>query len=413
MRLSKISRSLIVAIFVVVILFFGILDIKLIFQDHTTNGSIHTLFPKLSYVVTIFILTIIYVYIKDKLYKMKIKRNISMIYRYLYLISIILIARYVVIRQTIDNYSISFVIANLILTIIVSLIVKRIVFNISKSDILSVVTLISSAMYVNVIDDNTTFILSMIIILVNTLIILTMQLLIDELKQKGIKTKKYILLSILLGFEMNLSSILGINLFVWVLVLLVLLFITIDLDRTHINFPKFITNSLSNKNRDRLYKIERININKILISVIIAAIVMIVFYSISVLILSKVSVMQQIKELNNNFLFNDNNIDVIINKNRVINYSNCFISLSTTYYLSLVAYILFLEILSFFLRRKYDTKTTAIKTIFIIMFVFACMLDLNILYFQPLFNILLIIIAVINTSSLYLNREERVKMLVA
>ena len=413
MRLSKISRGLIVAIFVTIIVFFGILDIKLIFQNPSENIAIRSLFPKFSYIATIFILTIIYVYIKDKLYKKKIKRNISFVYRYIYLLSIILISKLVIIRHTIENYSFAFIIVNLILTIIISLVVKRIVFNISKSDILSVITLIASTMYINVIENRTTFVLSMIIILINSLVILTLQFLIDELKQKGIKTKKYIMLSILMGVEMGISTILGINLVVWLLVLFLLLFITIDLDTTHVNFPKFIINSVSNNNRDRLYKIERININKIIISIIISAIVMIIVYSSLVVLFEKISVGNYISNLNNNDILNKNDVNLTFSKSNIITYTKSFLSLSKSYYFSLVVYILIIEMLSFFLRRRYDTKTTVIKIIFIGMYVMTCVLNLNILYLQPLFNILLIIIAVINTSSLYLNREERIKMLVA
>ena len=83
MRLSRISRGLVVAIFVFIIVFLGISDIKIIFQNESNNVSTYSPITKLVYAFVIFALTIMYVYIKDKMYKMKIKRKISLLYRYI------------------------------------------------------------------------------------------------------------------------------------------------------------------------------------------------------------------------------------------------------------------------------------------------------------------------------------------
>lgn len=412
MRLSRISRGLIVAIFVLIIVFLGVLDIKLIFKGELEDIYKYSPFEKLIYAIIIFILTIIYVYIKDKFYKMKIKRKIALVYRYMYLISITIIARYIIIINTIKDLSSFAMVFNIVFTIITSIIVKKIVFNISKSDILSVIAVVAYSMNLNVIINKEILYTSIFITFIVTLIILVLQLLIDELKQKGIKTKKYVILSCLLGILMGISSLIGVNIMDWVIVLVSLVFITVNLDNTHIDFPKNFVNALSNKYKDKLYKIERVNINKILISILISVICIIVIYNIGQLILYKFTNID-ILRIFNNIEINSN----IPNSRNTINdfiiYSEAFLGLSSTYYLSIIAYILILELLSFFLRRRYDTKTTVIKLIFILLFITVYILKLNILYFQPLFNILLVIISIINTSSMYLNREERIKMLVA
>ena len=413
MKLSRISRGLVVAIFVLIIVFLGMLDVKLIFQNEINNTSSYSPVTKLIYAFIIFALTIIYIYIKDKFYKMKIKRKIALVYRYIYLITTIIAARYLILTSTVRDLSSFALVVNIIFTVIIAIIVKRIVFNISKSDILSVIAVVAYCMNLNVIPDTETISISMFITLIVTSISLILQLLIDELKQKGIKTKKYILFSCILGILMGISTLVGISIINWIVVLVLLLFVTVNLDNTHLDFPKSFVNSLSQKSKDRLYKLERININKILVSIVIAVICILLVYNIGQLVIYKFSDISVMEILNNKFNIESNPFSLKETISGIKEYSVSFLSLSTTYYLTLIVYILLLEILSFFLRRKYDTKTTVIKSIFIMLFITMCIFKLNIYYFQPLFNILLVIIAIINTSSMYLNREERIKLLVA
>ena len=407
MKLTRISRGLVVAIFVLIIVFLGIVDVKLIFKNEMNNTSTYSPVIKLIYTFIIFILAIIYIYRKDKFYKMKIKRKVAIVYRYIYLVTIMIVARYLILTTTVKKLSSFNLILNIIFTIIIAIIIKRIVFNISKSDILSVIAVVAYCMNLNVIYDIETLYISTFITFILALIILVLQLLIDELKQKGIKTKKYILFSFLI------SVLLGIHFINWLVVLILLLFVTVNLDNTHLDFPKAFINSLSQKSKDRLYKIERININKILVSIIISIICIIIIYNLGQIVLYKLSNIHIVEILNRNLniSYNVSNLKELLYLFK--DYTLSFVNLSTAYYLTIISYILLLEILSFFLRRKYDTKTTVIKSIFIMLFVTMTIFKLNILYFQPLFNVLLIIIAIINTSSIYLNREERIKMLVA
>ncbi|MEG2311009.1 MAG: hypothetical protein RSB76_03370, partial [Clostridia bacterium] len=99
--------------------------------------------------------------------------------------------------------------------------------------------------------------------------------------------------------------------------------------------------------------------------------------------------------------------------NNIINCAKCFVSFSSTYYMIIFIYIVFMEILSVMLHRRYDTKSTILKLSFVLLFMLISNFSLNLLYFQPMLTILLILIAIVDTSNIYLNREERIKMLVA
>ena len=72
-----------------------------------------------------------------------------------------------------------------------------------------------------------------------------------------------------------------------------------------------------------------------------------------------------------------------------------------------------MEVLSVILHRKYDTKSTVIKLMFILLIGLATMFKLNIVYFQPVLTMLLNIICIVNTTNIYYNREERIKMIEA
>ena len=87
--------------------------------------------------------------------------------------------------------------------------------------------------------------------------------------------------------------------------------------------------------------------------------------------------------------------------------------MSKNYYMFLIVYILFMEGLAFVLKRKYDTKSTIMKFIFLMIFSTMVVFKVNINFYQPILTVLLIMIAIVNTSNIYLNREERIKLLVA
>ncbi|MEG1705589.1 MAG: hypothetical protein RR290_03325, partial [Clostridia bacterium] len=94
----------------------------------------------------------------------------------------------------------------------------------------------------------------------------------------------------------------------------------------------------------------------------------------------------------------------------LLNFKN-LVNTSKGYFLTLSIYILFIEILTVILRRRYDTKSTIIKMLFILLVTFYSLFGLNVYIYSHIISMLLILISIINTSNLYLNRDERIKLL--
>lgn len=409
MNISKFSRGIVVVIFVAFIISSCVLDFSMLISIKT--DSRYSGIIKLVYMVLVFCLVAGYIYLKDKLYKIKMGRKISLLYRYIYLILIsigsILVTKGNILRLLVPFECITIVAFNIFL----SFIVKRIIFNVSKSDMLSVFGMCMSSLLINIIEDKFLYFNSLAIALSTVITVLILQKLIDELKQKGMRTQKYILQSLLLGTFIGINIVLGINYIVWIIIAISTLFITIDLDSTHINFPKKLMSSLTQEKRESLYRIERINISKLLVSIFIVFIMAIIVVNIGNSILDKYSQVNGFEIIQNlrgdanklygnfGFMFMDN--------------LKIFLEMSKTYYFAIFIYILSLEILAFLLNRRYDTKSTIIKLLFLSIFISITYFNLNILMYQPLFSILLVVIAIVNTSNIYLNREERIKLLVS
>lgn len=413
---SKISRSFIVAIFIVMIIFLGYLDIKYLID--TPAQSITNKLIKLGYVFGIIVLVVLYMYIKEKLYKIKMKRSHSLILRYIYISIGVVVTNLLSLYKYFDRFEISMLILNSILSVITAFIIKKVIFNVSKSDILSVVAVFSYSMLLPVYENFSMYINSILLVLFGFATILNLQILIDELKQKGIKTSKYLILSVTLGVFMGITCVLGISFMVWCITFILLLVITINLDNTHIDFPKKVMYSINQENRERLYKIERINISKLLIGIFIALIIMFVIYFIGDIFFYKIANISS----NNLFYTIGNNINnnnsiktrfIEFSFDKLLRDSGNFVQLSKSYYMTLFVYILMVEILNIVLKRRYDTKSTILKLLFVLMFISMSIFNINIYIMQPLFSIMLVLIAIVNTSNIYLNREERVKMLVA
>ena len=58
-------------------------------------------------------------------------------------------------------------------------------------------------------------------------------------------------------------------------------------------------------------------------------------------------------------------------------------------------------------------KSTLLKIIFISLIFVLTIYKVNILYYQPVLTLLLVIICIVNTTNIYYNREERIKMIEA
>lgn len=403
MNIGKISRSLIVAIFVIIMLYLSYINISLVISSSDALVSKH-LIIKLIYTISIAALLLTYIYIKSKFYKQKLNRKLALTYRYIFMFIIIIASSFLVLGDLYYSLTKFELVLSILFKIIISMLLKQIIFNISKSDILSVLAVILFSMFPNVVMDKGIFFNSLAIVLCVSSTILFMQYLIDELKQHGIKNYKYLRYSIFIGVFSGISVVLGINIYVFLFSFLMLMLISYNLDTTHINFPSKILNNTSFRKREFLYKIERINLSKLLISILIATLIMIfVVFILQVTILNGLSGF--ISCLNLKALINANSFKYILNNiNNLLNTSNI-------YYMLMMGYIVFIELLNFILRRKYDTKSTAIKSIYILIILVYVLSGIDLFKSQLLFTTLLIIVSIINTSNIYLNREERIKLL--
>ena len=411
MSISKISRSLVVLLFLLLIIFMGYQDVRLLLNNTSSNITLNIL--KVVYVIVAIFLILLYAYIKGKLYRKKVKRNMSLVYRYVYIVFI------VIIMSIVSIFKYLYLIDNLTLVVYVSfklaigLILKRIIFNVSKSDILSVLGLFFFAMLPCTYYDSVSLFTNLVNTLIVFAVILLIQKLIDELKQQGIKNKKYIIYSLILGVLVSLTVMLGISGYVWIVIALSSLLITVNLDRTHIGFPRKILSFLNTKTKDTLYRVERVNISKLIVSILIIS-----FVSVVIVLISKI--VAPVVKIQNSLIYNIVNFNTgiqNININGFVSdlFSNTdkLLQYSKTYYLVILAYIVFIEILAIVLRRRYDTKSTIMKVFYILIYLSISIFKLDISNYQTILTVFLILIAIVNTSNIYLNREERIKMLVA
>lgn len=412
MSISKVSRCLVVAIFSVLILLFIFADVLVTFGDLTLSSN---MFSKIIYIVSLLILIVIYGLLKEKFSKIKIKKSLSLIYRYIFLITITTVVKLLAIYKIVVDINVIQILLLVIISVLSAVALKKIIYNISKSDLLSVCGMLMFALIPNMVTDKLLCFTMIFVTFFILMVIVFIQKLIDELKQLGIKTEKYMFLSVIVGIFIGITMIFGISNLIWIICAIVLLLVTSNLDKTHVNFPNKIINGLRQKSKEMLYGMERIYIPKIIISVVVIGI----FSSFTYVTL--------------NYMFNDINVPIIsesvrtfntgnnvmnniqefknINQDNVITSFKNIINTSKGYILTLSIYILIVEILTVILRRRYDTKSTMIKTLFILLVVFCSFLNLNIFIYSQIITVLLILISIINTSNLYLNRDERIKLL--
>ena len=264
-NISKISRSIIVVFFIAFMLFFGYQNIMISTASNSVavqNNNIPG-WMKIVYIVVLIILVIMYVYLKEKLYKIKVKRKNSLIIRYIYLVIIGGITSYLSLFRINSVLDILDYILLIAFSVSIGLIVKKIIFNVSKSDILSVIGMFSSTMMIDITKQKTELYIAQMIALFVMMSIYFMQLIIDELKQKGIKNRKYVTYSVFLGISSGFSILVGINPVVYLILIVLMFFISSNLDYAHITFSRKMIEGISKEKREFLFKIERINISKL------------------------------------------------------------------------------------------------------------------------------------------------------
>ena len=104
-NVSKISRSIIVVIFTALMVFLGYQNIivRINFKELFIRPMQFIEIPNLAkvlYVVVLIIMVVMYAYLKEKLYKIKVKRKLSLFYRYIYLIVLGTVTSFLALFQT-------------------------------------------------------------------------------------------------------------------------------------------------------------------------------------------------------------------------------------------------------------------------------------------------------------------------
>lgn len=412
--MSKISRSIVVAIFVALILFLGVSDFIYINNVEKTVNSING-WVKFGYIILVIVLVSLYTYVREKISRLKLQKTISLIYRYIYITLVMLATTFFKIYKVMEIYPKRSLVLYFVLTYLIGICIQRIIFNVSKSDVLSVLGMFISFTLPVVIDDKTIDLNSKVIVFIMLMSIYVLQILLDELKQLNIKNKKYIIQAVILGVLIGVSTIVGINYLIWVVIGVISLFITSNLDSTSLNLSNRQNKTIKRKkNNYFIYKIERIKISKLLISLGIIVVFSTVIY------FSGREVVRYFAMNGNGVCQNIvNDLTVGIHTDTDTSFENlklqayAFSSMSTKFYIVCYFYIIAMEILALVLKRKYDTKSTVIKLSFILLFGIIAIFKLNIVYYQPILTLLLVIICIVNTTNIYYNREERIKMIEA
>lgn len=412
--MSKISRSIIVAIFVALILFLGVSDFIYINNVEKTVNSING-WVKFGYIILVIVLVSLYTYVREKISRLKLQKTISLIYRYIYITLVMLATTFFKIYKVMEIYPKRSLVLYFVLTYLIGICIQRIIFNVSKSDVLSVLGMFISFTLPVVIDDKTIDLNSKVIVFIMLMSIYVLQILLDELKQLNIKNKKYIIQAVILGVLIGVSTIVGINYLIWVVIGVISLFITSNLDSTSLNLSNRQNKTIKRKkNNYFIYKIERIKISKLLISLCIIVVISTVIY------FSGREVVRYFAMNGNSVCQNIvNDLTVGIHTDTDTSFENlklqayAFSSMSTKFYIVCYFYIIAMEILALVLKRKYDTKSTVIKLSFMLLFGIIAIFKLNIVYYQPILTLLLVIICIVNTTNIYYNREERIKMIEA
>lgn len=412
--MSKISRSIVVAIFVVLISFLCITDFVYVNKVESVVKTVSN-WSKIGYVILIIVLVSLYTYVREKISRKKLQKKLANLYKYTYIVLVMLATTFFKVYKIIDLYPKGTLVLYFVLVYLIGILAQQIIFNVSKSDVLSILSMFVTFTLPSVIDDKVVDINSKFITVFILASIYLTQILLDELKQLNIKNRKYLIEAILLGIVMGISTIVGVNYLVWIGLAIVSVFITSNLDSTSLNLSSRQNRTIKRrKNNYFIYKIERIKISKLIVSLCLVTVICGGIY------ICGRSIVTALANHGNDICINIvNDLRTGINTKADMSFSNIkeqaynFASMSTRFYIVCYLYIICMEILAIVLKRKYDTKSTAIKIVFMMLYGLITIFKLDIIYYQPILTIMLVIICIVNTTNIYYNREERIKMIEA
>lgn len=416
---SRIIRGIIVAIFMVCCLVMLLVCVKNTLETTSTFKTSY----KFIYMIALLVSIFFYVLLKKKLKLLNCKKSVEYTYRYIYLVMLILITRFVAVvlykdssitdliepsfEKGLGSYLVCYlgkitvcplyatIIINTIITFVCSIIIKRMVFNITTNEMLSA---IATIMYIFIpqailnttnytpFNFNTLFVLGGIYLLL---------LIIDEVKQHKLKNKKYLNYTVLMGICILLDLLCLGRFEFWIIILLTSLIISNNVGYVRVNNKREFVEKINSVNaRKLMYKMEAIAINKLLL----VSAIMILFIAAGVGI---------------TYLFGQEILSIYENINIYELYNNFVTNIysSKNYYIALLSSILILEILGIILRRKVDTKSSLIKLSNILILIIT--LTLNKTYSACLLDAFLVLSLILNVGNIYYNRDEKIKLLKA
>lgn len=385
---SRIIRSMVAIIIVILNIAIALLCANGL-KNTSTNMNIYI---KLIYIVFCIITVLLYSVLKKRLKEKILNDKLIYFYRYIYLTAIIFLSRFIM--SYISGITFGGRMAvQMLITLINVIMIKRIVFNISTSDILSAIAAIIYIFLPQTLFEKELLVMinyRLTFILVGILLLLKI---IDEVSQHRLKNKKYIYLSLILSVCIGINTFFGGTCITWILVIFVALAASKNIDFTHISFgQKFIDSISSIKLKRLVYKIERININKLFVVLLI------------------VTVFTTIMQITIRYILDKELIFSLCNYSTFVERLYGILKYSRSYYIIIVTITIITEIISIILRRKIDLKTTVIRMIYV-MLVLNLLISGATLYISQIFDTVLILNLILNISNIYYNREEKIKLL--
>ena len=393
-----------------------ILSIILLVRSNIQTQSSISMGLKAIYVLIMGACIFMYIAVRNKLAKRMSNKQLSIIisklYCYMYLAVIVFVSRLIgayVLKDVqismlnpsyelglgsylnyglgviLKNQMYANVIINTIIAFVSSIIIKKIMLNITDNDMVattsSIIYLMLPQSLINV-GEYIKYGYNVLLILIG---ILMFMYIIDEVKKFTKKTNKYLIYSGVFALIQSIDILLGGTYFMW-LVLMVITTIAatyVDVVRLKFNFK----NKLDYKKKILLERIEKINISKLvnvaLITLSVSGIVTIICCT--------------LVDKSGYTSFSLQNTINILGKSRM-------------YYIILIVLILVFDIIAVVLKRKTDIKMFALKILSMVSIVTtAFMIDTT--YASAVFDTLLSLNVVISICNICYNREEKIKLL--
>lgn len=410
MKRSRIICSIITAIYVLLLI---AISVCLIRSNIIIKSSLKT-YVKIIHIALFAMCLVMYMVIKKKLYKKTENEKLISMYKYMYLAVLVLVSRiglfflfktrevmsiipsfgdglgsYInyVLSHILKNTMYANVVINTVLSFMVVILIKRLMFNITNSDFLSTLSsviyiMLPTSMYYVTEYNRFTYNLLFMLIGLNMFVKI-----IDEVKQYKLKNNNYVYLAISLGFVIGIDILFKGSYILWCIMLIMIIPAANYIDIFHVSFGDRFKFNI--KFKRLLCKIEQVNISKL---------VKVSAYSLGV-----AGVIKLILMIISSFAYT-----LTMPESFGLAIENSMM-LSRNYYILLIFLIIIFEIIGIVLRRKIDIKMVLIKLFNIIgvLYVMFNGTSMSCIIFDTSLSLL----AVCNICNIYYNMEEKIKLL--